>query len=450
MPGHKGKLEDESLQAISKLDITEIDGADNLQNPEGIILESQRRAAKLFGSRETIYLVNGSTSGIYAAITGALKPGEKLLIQRNSHGAAYNAAALGDIEIRYIYPDYSEELGLPCGIDAAKLDMALADCPDIKAVFVTSPSYYGICLDIESIAEAVHARNAILIVDEAHGSHLSMSSKFPKSALQSGADIVVQSTHKTLLGLTQTAMIHINSDRVDINRVRKMARIYQSTSPSYILMGSIDHTVTYLLEKGEMAFSAYLGRLEASRKEISRIEGVRLLEERDLGGDSAIDISKIVLSMEGMTGKMLEAELRTRGIELEMSDMQYGVALSTFMDSDEDLEAFRLAVQDISLKRCGKSDKPMNPSSIYLKAPEQRLSQREAFYSATEKTELRYADGKTLASAITPYPPGIPLLVPGEVMDEECLKCIESLIDRGHSVLGVSDGKIETVREEQR
>lgn len=447
MPGHKGKLEEEALGEMSKLDITEIYGSDNLQNPEGIIAESQSRAAELFGSRETMYLVNGSTSGIYATITGSLKPGEKLLLQRNSHGAAYNAVVLGDIDVDYIYPEYSEELGLPLGIDLEKLKRALDESPDIKAVFVTSPSYYGICLDIESIAEAVHARGAMLIVDEAHGSHLSMSSRFPKSAIQSGADMVVQSTHKTLLGLTQTAMLHINSDRVDLGRVKKMARMHQSTSPSYILMASIDHTVTCLLENGKRVFEDYIGKLEAARQNISSISGVKLLGESDILHGVGLDKSKIVFSLEGISGKKLERELRSRGIELEMSDFKYGVALSTFMDSEDDLKSLVKALEDISLKLAGRENEVMKIPKLYSKAPDKSLSQRDAFYSEAEKIDLKDSAGKAVASHITPYPPGIPLLVPGEVIDIEMIDCIETLKARGYSVLGVSDGKIDIVRE---
>ncbi|OHW61458.1 arginine decarboxylase [Andreesenia angusta] len=447
MPGHKGKIEEEALGEAAKLDITEIEGSDNLQNPEGIILESQRRAAKLFGSRETIYLVNGSTSGIYAAITGSIGPGEKLLLQRNSHGAAYNAVVLGDIDTEYIYPEYSEELGLPLGIDIVKLERALDESPDIRVVFVTSPSYYGICLDLESIAKAVHDRGAILIVDEAHGSHLSMSDGFPKSAVQSGADMVVQSTHKTLLGMTQTAMLHINSDRVDSNRVKKMARMYQSTSPSYVLMASIDHTVTYLSENRERIFEDYLGKLEAARQSISSIAGVKLLGEGDIPRGTELDKSKIVFSVEGIPGKKLERELRSRGIELEMSDFRYGVALSTFMDSEDDLKSLAQALEDISLNVVGRENETVKVPKLYSEVPEKNLSQREAFYSEAEKTKLKDSVGKTVASAITPYPPGIPLLVPGEVVEEDTISCIETLIDRGYAVLGVSDGKIDTIRE---
>lgn len=452
MPGHKGKLDSEELgAAISRIDITEIEGSDNLHSPEGIIARSQERAARLFGAQETLYLVNGSTSGIYAALTGVLAPGEKLLLQRNSHGAAYNGVVLGDIAVEYIYPECSEKLGIPAGIDLDELERKLEAQPDIKAVFVTSPSYYGVCLDLEKIAELVHSQNAVLIVDEAHGSHLSFSQELPKSAIQAGADVVVQSTHKTLLGFTQSAMLHINSNRVDMDKIKKMAKIYQSTSPSYLLMSSIDHTVTYFEREGIEEFAEYIKRLKTSRERISKLEGIGLLDRIDLKGRAELDITKLVFSADGLFGKELERELRSRGIELEMSDISHGVALSTFKDSEEDLKRLEWALEDISKGLVGRDNERAESAPLMeIKNHERKISPREAFYAKVEKTELRQASGKIAGETVTPYPPGIPLLVPGEVIGQDSIDYIGTLVYSGHSVLGVEDGKIDTIREEQR
>lgn len=446
MPGHKGKFRLKQLaNYIPEFDITEIDGSDNLHNPEGIIAESQSRAARLFGARETLYLVNGSTSGVYAGITGVLKPGEQILIQRDSHKSAYNALMLGDLKAGYLYPEYDEGLKLNLGVRPEEVEKKLNENGDIAAVFLTYPNYYGICSDLKSIAELVHAHGAILIVDEAHGSHLKFSKKLPESATELGADIVIQSTHKTLLGFTQAAMLHICSDRVDAERIKQMARLYQSTSPSYILMSSLDYTVSYMEAKGEKKLEAHISNLDRFRSAISNLKGIHLIDEATINSRGfGFDQTKLLFRAEGLSGKELEALLRENRIEIEMSDLHYALALTSIMDDIEDLENLRVALEEISrheLKRGASSE--ISELELKTLTPEKKTELREAFYHPKQRVNLSEALGKLCGDMIIPYPPGVPLLLPGEKIDQEVLDYMRVLIQNWIKVLGVSDDKID-------
>ena len=232
MPGHKrnsvGRLSDD----ITKIDITEIDGFDNLHMPEGIFREMQERASSIYGADESFFLVNGSTGGILSAISAALDEGDRILMARGSHKSAYHAAYLRKLSISYLYSPIIKEFDICDSITAEQVEEALSADPDIKAVFIVSPTYEGRIADIEKIAEVVHKRGIILIVDEAHGAHLGMSDGFAPNSCQAGADIVIHSVHKTLPALTQSALLHVNGKLADRERIKRFLRIYQTSSPS--------------------------------------------------------------------------------------------------------------------------------------------------------------------------------------------------------------------------
>ncbi|KUK07839.1 MAG: Arginine/lysine/ornithine decarboxylase, partial [Caldanaerobacter subterraneus] len=248
MPGHKqGRvLPKEYIENLAKIDLTEVPGLDNLHNPDGPILEAEKLAAKAFGSKQAFFLVNGSTAGIYAAMYAVLNPTDKVLVMRNSHKSVYNGVVLTQSIPVYLLPEIDYENGIAMGIDVEKLEEVLQKERDVKAVVVTHPNYYGFCSDIEKIVDIVHKYGKILIVDEAHGAHFPFSNNLPKSSIKAGADIVVQSLHKTLTSFTQTSILHLNSDRVDVDRLKYSLSLFQSTSPSYILMSSIDMAREYM------------------------------------------------------------------------------------------------------------------------------------------------------------------------------------------------------------
>ncbi len=484
MPGHKGKNMEKVSSMIPSFDITEIKGSDNLHYPKTVIKESEIRAAELYGVKEILFMVNGSTSSIYSAITGVLSPGQKLLLQRDSHKAAYNAAVLGGIETEYIYPEYDHKLQLNLGIRAEDVENILKKDSSIKAVFMTYPSYYGICSDLEAIAKVVKAYDRILIVDEAHGSHLKFNESLPESAVDLGADIVVHSTHKTLTGFTQTSMLHICTSRVNTEKIRAMAAIYQSTSPSYILMASLDYTVELMSGTGKAMLKDVLDNLdrEIYRKTVIdsnspdesgkikysgnsdteefrnsnsalKILNRELVESRGYG----FDRTKIVFTIVGYTGKELENSLRDDyNIELEMSDQKYGLGMSTIFDSKEDIRALYSALSEMAekpskenqIKEYGILDKLTDNSQIKHRSINSTgtLNLREAFYSDKEDVDLADASGRLAGEMITPYPPGIPIFVPGEMIDEDSVDYIKYLIGLGITVQGVADGKVKVIK----
>ena len=261
MPGHKRNLNMVSMGEPYAIDITEIHGFDDLHDAKGALAHGMERAAKLFGSEETYYLVNGSSCGILAAITASVEKGDAVLVARNCHKSVYHALELYHLKPRYILPSMDDAFGICGSIMPEDIASALQRHPEVKAVILTSPTYEGIVSDVEAIASIVHGYGIPLIVDEAHGAHFSFSDMFPKSALRLGADLVVQSLHKTLPSLTQTAVLHCNGNLVDRTKLHHRLEIFQSSSPSYIFMTSIDQCVSLLETQGPALFQAYEERL---------------------------------------------------------------------------------------------------------------------------------------------------------------------------------------------
>ena len=304
MPGHKrAKGIKLSFPDPFSVDITEIDGFDNLHHAEGILKDSMEWASCLYGSDRTWYLVNGSTCGLLSAISAAVSHGGKILVSRNCHKAVYHGIYLNHLEAVYVYPQPVPGLGIQGGILPEDVEKALKEEPDIQAVLMVSPTYDGIVSDVKAIADVAHKAGIPLIVDEAHGAHFAYGDAFPKSALELGADAVIQSVHKTLPSLTQTALLHVKNNRpdggcyLDIKKIERYLQIYQSSSPSYVLMASIENSI-FLMDQyrkeGKVAeFEADLLKI---RKKMEKMKYLRLVEENLVGtaGISDVDISKIL------------------------------------------------------------------------------------------------------------------------------------------------------------
>lgn len=448
MPGHKGK---DSLSFLGGLipyiDVTEVGGTDNLHNPEGIIYESQKLSAKAFGAKESIYSVNGTTGGLHAAIMACIRPGGKALIQRDCHRAVYNALILGGIIPKYIYPRYSHEYNIVTTLNPDDIEKELTEDSEIEAVIITYPSYYGICSDIKKIAEIVHKHNKILIVDEAHGSHLKFSKRLPVSALEAGADIVVQSTHKTLPAFTQSSIVHVGSDRVDIHRLRTFISMLQTTSPSYILMSSIDFAVAYMEMHGEYKLGCLLDNIEKWTSYMKDIQNLTILNKDSKNNEiHDFDNTKILLKVHGVTGKSVEDMLREKyNIQLEMSDYYYGVALTSVLDEDEDLEKLAYSIEYIC-KRYSYIEEDQNKIDIRQIKPKLHTTLKDGFYSDKTEIELIKSSGRIAADFIIPYPPGIPILCPGEIITEEIIQYIQALKKNNMQILGFLDYNREKIR----
>ncbi|SHH46486.1 lysine decarboxylase [Caloranaerobacter azorensis DSM 13643] len=451
MPGHKGKKDlIDWANLIPQIDVTEIEGTDNLHSPNSIILESLKLASETFKTKKTYYSVNGTTGAIYAAIMSITKPGDKILIQRNCHKSVYNAIILGKLNPIYIYPNYNSEYNIVTDINPDDIERALLKHSDIKAVVITNPSYFGVCSDIESIAEIVHRYNKILIVDEAHGSHLIFSNKLPKSAIESSADIVLHSTHKTLPAFTQSSMIHVCSSRVDLERLETMLTIHMTTSPSYILMSSLDFARAYMNEEGREKLNTLIENIQRATSIMNNIEGVKIFNNRDEKVCFDFDITKILINLTGINinGSTLEKILsRDYDIQVEMSDIYYVLALATVFDEYNDLEKLVLAIEDITKKEIYRADKVDKIDFKYIK-PKTRISIYDAFYSDIENVLINESVGRISANFVIPYPPGVPILCPGEEITESIVEYINYLKTMKIQILGISKdmNEIKTIK----
>lgn len=464
MPGHKrAPIEFPNPYSI---DITEIDRFDSLYHAEGILKEAQQRAAELFGAKETFFLVNGSTAGILSAISVALPRLGTLLMARNSHKAAYHAAYLRGLETVYLLPA-STEFGISGSISPAHVAQALDDLPQIGAVYITSPTYDGVTSDIRTIAEVVHAYNLPLIVDEAHGAHFCLSETFPESAINCGADLVIQSLHKTLPCLTQTALLHVNSDRIDTDALENFLSIYQTSSPSYLLMASIEQCIRFLNEKKDEQLARYIPQLKSFYQQARSLKRLKIFHKDSCPPDSCFDhdISKILISVgnSDLTGQKLYRKLlHNYYLQLEMCSGHYVTALSSLMDTQEGfsrlLHGLKEIDDEISLSSHRSSPEPvilgsrtsgqpkrLTSTDIY-QPPRPQMPIAMAMEQPGEPLSLKASTGHISQEFIYLYPPGIPLVAPGEILTGKIIGIVDQCQKLGLTVEGLSDRNNQSIK----
>lgn len=467
MPGAKrnseliGRYMDD-MPAPYDIDITEIDGFDNMHNADGMIKKAFEKTAALYGADESLFLVNGSTAGNMAAICGVTDKGDSIIVARNCHISVYNAIILNELDANYVYPQYDDEYGYYKGISLREIKDTVEKNEsmgkDIKAVVITSPTYEGNVSDIKNIAAYLHEHNIPLIVDEAHGAHFKFSCEFPQTAVEQGADIVINSVHKTLPSLTQTAVMHINYGYVNVSKVKRYWNIYQSTSPSYILMGSIDRCMSIIEKDGEYLFENYISKLKILRNKLGQLKNIKLIDSDD--------ISKIVIGCDNAK-KLYDILLNEYGIQLEMSSLKYAIAMTSIFDSAEYYDRFYNALCEI--------DRRYNANNINNSANNnQNYAERYNIFNNTssikkEDIKVNIADfknealmsiakalnegdkngydkimmndsslyGRISAKMVYVYPPGIPILCPGEIISENVVNIISKAIDHGLEVVGL-------------
>ena len=383
MPGHKGNPAFLPPTSLINLDVTELDNTDNLHNPTGCIKETQRRIAEIYGADESFLLVGGSTSGIIAAICATCEDGSTLAVDRNCHRAVYSGMLWSGVRPVYFWADSFSEKRLP----------------KAKVTIVTSPTYEGNVLDIAAIAESVHKNNGILIVDEAHGAHFPFHPAFPQGALAFGADIVIHSLHKTLPAFSQSAAIHVQGAKVDRQRLRQILSCTQTSSPSYLIMATTDYMLNKL--KNPIYFEEYVENLLAMRKEIKDI----LLPTDDIG--------KLLLTISNGRGLSKKHKL---AFELITDD--YTLAMTSVADTLEGFNRLKNAVKGVYEVRPNTADQGSKKRHHDLPLPEVVLSPREAMGKKTRKAKLKESIGEISGSLLAPFPPGIPVLVPGERISE--------------------------------
>lgn len=446
MPGHKGKdrILDELTENLNFYDITETLGTDNLHYPTGFLKDAMDYIAKSYGAKKSYMVVNGTSCGIISAITGCTNPGDKILIQRDCHKAVYNACILGDLKLDYLYPEFNKKHGLNFSISLEKLEEMLINSPEVKMVVLTYPTFYGICFDIKKAAEIVHKYDKILMIDEAHGSHLYFGKGvLPPAAECSGADIVAQSTHKTLPCMTQGSILHICSDRVDQNNIETMLRMLQTTSPSYVLMASIENAIHWMNENGEERLKRNIEVFKRKTLELRNM-GINVLEDDFLAKEGCyeFDETRAVISMSelGVTGAELQDILRYKyKIQMEFADLMYTVGYITATDEVEDIERLFDAVKEIYLEKKQSKEKKdiiqIEPFPQLMHA----MKARKAFYAENKLINLRESIGKIAAEFIIPYPPGIPLVCPGEIIVQDTIDYVETMLENGINVNGVNE-----------
>lgn len=505
MPGHKRRACGALPGQLYEMDITEIEGFDNLHQPEGVLLELQRRAASLYGADESFYLVNGSTCGILCAVSCALPPGGHILMNRNCHKSAYHGAYLRNLRVSYLWPPYLDEYDIYDAVTPQQVQEALEREPDIGAVLIVSPTYEGRIADVRAIAEVVHGKGIPLIVDEAHGAHLGLGKGFPPNSCQAGADLVVHSVHKTLPSLTQTALLHVKGERIDRALVRRFLHIYQTSSPSYLLMAGIDNALQYVELEGEEAFGRFGGRYEemlerlgncmqlkfprnmperkdapeeketsegkeasegknasegeetSEGKEVSEGKNASEREETSEGKEvsesknaferkSRQDIGKLLISVKGtcLTGHQLhEILLEKYHLQTEMAAETYVLAMFTVNDGEEAYDRMTDALLEIDRNLSEEQGREYGKEQEERQR-EQGKGQKEdaiplarAWDMPAEEIPLEDSIGRHSGEFINLYPPGTPLLVPGETMTEELCGRIRSAWEQGLTVQGI-------------
>lgn len=451
MPGHKRQDYGRLPVGLAGMDITEIDGFDNLHQPEGILRELQERAAELYGAEESFYLINGSTCGILSAVSAALPRGGHLLMSRNCHKSVYHGAYLRQLRLSYLYPPMLPGFGICDCVTPKQVEEALEQERDIGAVLLVSPTYEGRLADIGKIAETVHKRGIPLIVDEAHGAHLGFGEGFGENSCRLGADLVIHSVHKTLPALTQTALLHVNGKLVDRELLRRFLHIYQSSSPSYILMASIDNALRLVEGQGKKLFADFYCRY---RRMMEQLEDCQCLQFVPWEAGRQ-DVGKLVIASRsrGISGQRIYDILRDQyHLQLEMGAGEFCLAMFTVGDTEEGYRRMTQALlaldQDIASGRIlpedGQSGCQYGAAEFYGrqtkgrgKGPCGALPFAASWEMPWEWAPLSEGVGRHVADFINFYPPGVPILVPGEVLTEEAASLLRAGLEQGLPIQGM-------------
>ncbi|MBQ0078741.1 MAG: hypothetical protein KBS66_02470 [Eubacterium sp.] len=452
MPGHKGSDFYRRngyglfLERLMDCDITEIQGADNLFVCADCLGESADKYKKIYDVCKTYLQINGTSGGIIASILATVPAGGKLLMSRNCHKSVYNALKLGGISPAYVYPTLVDSYGISGPVSPEDVAAGFDANPDAAAFILPSPNYYGICSDIKAIAEVCHERGKVLIVDQAHGAHLKLMEHYakdgainlnlPMSAETAGADLIINSTHKTLASFTQSAVLNVNSDRVDLIELEDKLQMIESSSPSYILMGSLDVNANIILDKGEAVFTDWANNVAYFYSEAANISGLKTM---DVPG--YLDCTKINLDMSayGLDGAALEKLLIDEGIFVELTTGNLLMCMTGIGNTREDFDKLLN-----SLKRIASTHQLVESEPGEADVLETVWNKKRHVHQIGGGWSLETLDeceGKVCAGSIIPYPPGIPLICPGETVDLDDIEYLNQLISKGRDVIGVDANK---------
>jgi lysine decarboxylase len=430
---------------IFTIDLTTLDEVDCLQKPVGVIKEAQELAAEAHGADRSFFLVNGTTVGNHAMILSTVLPGDEVLVARNAHKSILAGIILSGATPRFFLPRFDADLGIAVNVSAEAARAAMRDHPKARVVTVTSPNYYGIAVDMPGVVAAVRENDRVLVVDEAHGPHLHFHPALPVSAVDAGADLTVQSTHKIVGGMTQASMLHLREGRVDGARVAAILQMLQSTSPSYILMASLDLARMQMATEGRKLLGKAIELAEEARARINRIAGLRCLSAANVEGwgDFRLDVTKLTISVKGigLTGYAASALLNTEfGIQVEMADLYNVLVIVSIGDRRDDLDRLVGGLEGLARRSSPRGGQPVDvPVVPPVQAAALACAPREAYFSPHCSLPLSQAAGRVSADIITIYPPGIPILVPGEIVSRTAVEYLQHLGARGARIDGVLD-----------
>jgi arginine decarboxylase len=432
-------------------DLAEIPGLDNLAAPETAIDQAQQLAAEAFAATQTWFLVNGSTVGIMAAILATCGEGEVILLPRNAHQSVIAGVILAGVVPVFLTPDLDPKTGLVYPLTPKLVALGLTQYPQARAVLVVSPTYEGLCGHISQIAAVVHAHDLPLIVDEAHGPHLHFHPQLPTAALDAGADLVVQSTHKVLAACTQTAMLHLKGVRVAPERVSRALRLLQSSSPNYLLLASLDAARQQMANHGQTIYTDLLTKAAWIRQRLSPIPGLEVIEPAHIPPQSAtLDLTRLTLDLQGLglSGYQVDDFLDQHcNITAELPTLQTLTFILSLGVSQADLVALVAALEQLGTQVSPVVMPPPLPPQACLNIPQittLACSPRQAFLAPHRTVTWAAAVGEISADWICAYPPGIPILLPGEKISTEVLEQLHQATQTGASLSGCSDPSLET------
>lgn len=451
-PGHKkGRGINPTLrellgEAVFRHDLPELPELDNLFHPTGVIQQAQQLAAETFGASQTWFLANGTTCGVIAAIIATCGEGKKIILPRNAHQSAIFGLILSGATPIFLTPAYDANFDLCYNLSPPQIANALAANPDTSAVLLVSPTYHGICADLTTIAHFVHQYNIPLIVDEAHGAHFSFHPSLPKSALACGADIVIQSTHKVLGAMTQAAMLHLQGNIVSPNFITAALQLVQSSSPNYLLLASLDAARSQMATRGEALMAQTVNLASFARNHLKQLDYLPVLELRETRDDFFdLDSTRLTVKVAdlGLTGYQADDILRSIGVICELPALKTLTFIISPGNCKKDIEELINGFRQLSQYRQAKKQSflpppPPNPPLV--------MTPRQAFF-AKKKTRVKLSEAINCVSGetICPYPPGIPLILPGELISRETIQYLQEIIHQGSTITGVTDATLQTL-----
>ena len=458
-PGHKGGrgahlllrrfFTEEGLRA----DVSLTSELDDLHAPTGCIRTAEELAAETYGADAAYFMVNGTTGAIHTMLMAALAPGDVLLVPRNAHRSVVGAMILTGVRPVWLQPEIDMRLGIAMGISIGAVKDAVRKHPEARAALLVYPTYYGVAAELAAIAEFLHAHDMLLLTDAAHGPHFAFSDALPPSAMTAGADLSAESTHKLLGSLTQTSMLLARGGRVPAERIRAASGIMQSTSPNEVLLASLDAARAQMAENGRERLAAAIRCARGLRRRINEIPGLWSFGEEYMGapGMAALDPLKITMQVMGlgMTGFAAEAELRRRNIACELADARNVLFLLSYADGERETELLCAALRDMAASCAPECISRGAGSAAFLELPplpETVLSPRDAYFADSVSAAAEDAEGRIAAETIMFYPPGIPVLVPGDRVDRKTLAYLRAMRAVGARVVGAADASLRTIR----